>query len=46
MESVYQEVAVSEETGRVKEVSEVNEEKKEEVSEVKEEVSEMKEERR
>ena len=45
VESVYQEVAVSEETGRVKEVSEVNEEKKEEVSEVKEEVSEMKEEK-
>ena len=36
---------MSEETGRVKEVSEVNEEKKEEVSEVKEEVSEMKEEK-
>ena len=28
MESVYQDAAVSEETGRVKEVSEVNEEKK------------------
>lgn len=45
VESVYQDAAVSEETGRVKEVSEVNEEKKEEVSEVKEEVSEMKEEK-
>ena len=43
MESVYQDAAVSEETGRVKEVSEVNEEKKEEVNEEKEEVSEEKE---
>ena len=39
MESVYQEVAVSEETGRVKEVKEVKEEaEKEEKKEVKEEV--------
>ena len=36
MESVYQEVAVSEETGRVKEVSEVKEEVSEETGRVKE----------
>ena len=42
MESVYQEVAVSEETGRVKEVSEVKEEKevKEEAEKEKKEVKE------